>query len=43
MKYWLTYVALTGLASTRTVWFATIEERFEFAQQVEVVAFGQVA
>ncbi len=43
MKYWLKIRELTGLARTRTVWFQTIDERFEFAQGVEVVAFGQVS
>ena len=41
MKYWLTFKTMTGFSSKRTVWFETIDERFEFAQRVEVVAFGQ--
>jgi hypothetical protein len=42
MKYWIRIKELTGLAPTRTVWFRTIDERFEFAQVRDVVAFGQI-
>jgi hypothetical protein len=43
MEYWIRYRELTGLRMTeRTVWFETIQERFEFYKSgVEVVGFGQ--
>jgi hypothetical protein len=43
MKYWLTYRVWTGLRMTeKTVWFDTIEERWNFYRSgVEVVDFGQ--